>query len=61
MEIGGSSGDKWEDLKDSEESAGEKITVLHHRGKNRKTISCRIWKTDHVSNEPVNLGKEISR
>lgn len=61
MEIGGSKGDKWEDLKDSEESAGEKITVLHHRGKNRKTISCRKWKTDHVSNEPVNLGKEISR
>jgi len=61
VEIGGSSGDKWEDLKDSEESAGEKITVLHHRGKNRKNYQCRIWKIDHVSNELVNLGKEISR
>ena len=61
MEIGSSTGDKWEDLQDSEESAGEKITVLHHRGKNRKTITCRIWKIDHVFNVLVELGKEISR
>ena len=61
MEIGSSTGEKWEDLQDSEESAGEKITVLHHRGKNRKTVTCRTWKIDHVSNALVELGKEISR
>ena len=61
MEIGSSTGEKWEDLQDSEESAGEKITVLHHRGKNRKTVTCRTWKIDHVSNVLVELGKEISR
>ena len=61
MEIGSSTGEKWEDLQDSEVSAGEKITVLHHRGKNRKTVTCRTWKIDHVSNVLVELGKEISR